>query len=54
MIVFAKAEISMVVTRISAAASYSLFGLRDKNLTSCEAAPFKLFVNVNYDHYYYW
>lgn len=54
-IVFAKAEISVVAARVLVTASYSPSGLIGKSLTSFEAAPYKLFVNVNYDHYYhYW
>ena len=52
-IVFAMAEISMVAARVSVAASYSPSGLMGKSLKSFEAAPYMLFVNVNYDHYYH-
>ena len=38
-IVFAKAEISVVVARVSATASYSPSGLIGKSLTSFKAAP---------------
>ena len=53
-IFFAMAEISMVAARVSVAASYSPSGLMGKSLDSFEAAPYMLFVNVNYDHYYHY
>ena len=52
-IVFAEARISKVAVRVSVAASYSPSGLMGKSLKSFEAAPYMLFVNVNYDHYYH-